>query len=197
MVRKAQEDHLVIGFFGSGEVSSEAVEGHLDDYLATQPDNVTFVVPIVKTMWTDTLAAVVEYAIEHDIPYEAVHDEVSAKARNLSKYLKGATKTDLGARIGQKITNRLLAAGKENPENALLAIAWDDDDKELHDVCAKVTAADIVSPRLGRRRLRRGRLLRRGRREAGGAGGGVQGPAPCQQRHDERGGQRRTRRRRR
>lgn len=143
MVRKAQEDTLTIGFFGSGEVSQESVEAHLDDFLSTQPEKVTFVVPVVKTMWTDTIQWIIEYAQEHDIPYVAVHDEVSGKARNLGKYLKAAAETDEGAKIGLKISNRIISAGKDNKDEALLGMAWADDDKELNDVCERIAKAGI------------------------------------------------------
>lgn len=140
MPRKSKEaGPLTIGFFGAGEMPSDkVVSALLDEYLigkgyATVNDkeeiefgDITFLIPATKERYTDAIIAVVAYAQESDIPYELVHDEVSAKARNIAAAIKGASKTHKVARIGSKLAGELTKR-----DNAILVAIWADDDDEL------------------------------------------------------------------
>lgn len=140
MPRKSEEKSLLIGFFGSGEVKADEVDALLNSYMETAPEDTTFLFPVTKTHWNDTLAAVADWALEVDppVPYIVVTDEESARSRNLSKYLKGGETTHTMARVPQKIIGLLDAA-----DDAILGIAWDDDDNDLQSLCARAVEKEI------------------------------------------------------
>jgi hypothetical protein len=139
MPRKSQEQPLTIGFFGLGQVPEGEIEATLDDYLAEVSNEVSFILPVTKTHWTDTLDAIVAYADAKEIPYQAVTDEASSTARNLKKAIAGSTKSHKVARISQKIITALSSATGD----ALLVVIWDDEDEELEDICNRAVDKEI------------------------------------------------------
>lgn len=142
MVRKSKEaGPLYVGFFGTGKVSDKETDALLTEYLTDKGDEITFLIPATKPSYTDTMAAVVAFAQACDppIPYEIIHDQVSAKARPIAAAIKGASKTHQVAGVGRK-----LVADLAKKDDALLVVIWDDDDTELEKVVNAARDADMM-----------------------------------------------------
>lgn len=146
MPRKSKEQALTLGFIGNGELSANDIASTLDDFIGQRQD-VTFVLPVTKDGMKTSIKAVADWAIENDVPFQAVTDKESDGVRALGKYLKAAAKTHPPVqRVSQKLLNILTSA---SGEVALVGVWVDpneatDDDEELDVIVALADDKEIV-----------------------------------------------------
>lgn len=112
---------ILLGFVGTGASSPENTHALLSDFVDAYGVGL-FVVPVVPTFWNANLAAVLDFANDNHIPYEALITAETAGAKGLKPYVdKAKTKTKV-INTGVSLINAL--AGNAA---ARLIILWDEE----------------------------------------------------------------------
>lgn len=116
-----------LGFIGTGDAAEGTIGPLLDDLIESEGGAIKFIIPVSKQHLTDAMADVVAYAVEKEIPYEAVHDSAAAamKKGTIKDALGGASKTHSITRLPGKVVSLLT-----NADNPKLLVLWDDEDEE-------------------------------------------------------------------
>jgi hypothetical protein len=130
---------LLLGVWGQGESTPDNVGALLDDFLEGA-GNVSprFLVPLDKELTTETITAVLDYAVEKDIPYEVVYER-KPTTRALKTYIEGAAKEhqfddkvtddDRFESTEDAIADNFAVMLGEKPDDARLLFLWAEDDK--------------------------------------------------------------------
>lgn len=134
----AKSNGVTLGIIGTGEASPEAVCALLDDLLTAADNEGSFILPVTRDHFTDTIAVVADWLIDSKIPFDAVTDDESANARNLKKYLQAAETTHNVKGIPLKMTNLL-----EKADDGRLLVLWNDDDGECYDALERASKKGV------------------------------------------------------
>lgn len=134
---------LKYGVMGLAEMDARAITATLTDFWAAANTEATWVLPVTKALFSESVKAVADFLIEEGIAYEVVTDEASAKARALKPYLTNAAETHVtGIDAGTKLVRTLNEA-----DEAKFLVFAQDDDLELE--VATTAAFDFGIPVIG------------------------------------------------
>lgn len=125
---------LTLGFVGSGKIEKKNAFALLTDLIDASGGNAKFILPMTKGFWNEYLVIVSDFAIDNNIPVEAVVDDTTAKMREVKHLLASVRKQHQSAAAAHK-----LAALLEEARDGRLVVLWDDEDEEALDA---VRAAD-------------------------------------------------------
>lgn len=121
-----------------GKVEKRNAHALLRDWVDERGGTAKFIVPMTKAHWNTGLAAVCDFAAEHNLMVEAVVDESTSRVKELAPYLKQVRKQHQAAAPVTKLV-ALLEAGRK-PH---LLVLWDDEDEDALQALMKADDAKI------------------------------------------------------
>jgi len=125
---------ITLGFIGSGKVEKRNAYALLRDLIDASGGAAKFIFPLTRDLWNPALDVVSAYAIENNIPVEAIVDDTTAKTKELKTLLAGARRQHQSAAPSHK-----MAALLEEAKDGRLIVLWEDEDELALDA---VRAAD-------------------------------------------------------
>jgi hypothetical protein len=122
--------NIVLGFAGPGKVSKTSIEDLLGDYLAALPEDaeVRAIFPASDEYLSKTVLMLVDWAVDTDIPYEAIFDFETSKNKAILDDSAEDIEVD---NVSLTLVNRLANAAKRG-EEAKLVVAWGEDDEPVN-----------------------------------------------------------------
>jgi hypothetical protein len=133
----ARSKRLLLGFIGSGELSPKNIKPQLDDL--TEGKEVTFILPATKEHFTDSLAAVADYADDNKIDFEVVTDDTTSKSKGLKDLAADASAKNKAA---SSVASAIVDLLEESSDDARLIVFWPGEDDATDDDHEAIEAAD-------------------------------------------------------
>lgn len=142
---------LLLGVWGLGESTADNSAALLDDFL-DGAGNVSprFLVPLDKELTTDAITAVLDYAIEKDIPYEVIYER-KPTTKALKTYIESADKEhqfddkveddERFESTEDAIADNFVVLLSKKPDDARLLFLWAEEDGEPDEDDQRVLAA--------------------------------------------------------
>lgn len=131
----AKRYDITLGFIGSGEVSEKNFRALLKDLIQAHGKTAKFIVPMTTEHWTDTLAAITEFAEEKDYAIEAV---VDGDTKGAKKHLPLARKEHKAEDVPTALVNLL-----DSTPGSKLIVLWEDDDEVVEEAVVLADEKDI------------------------------------------------------
>jgi hypothetical protein len=128
-----------IGFIGRGEVRPRNVKALLSDLVDAHQGNARFIIPFTLDHWSDGLDIVADWAINNDVPFEAITDETTD---DLEKDAKALLKEASGSQYAKVVPRALVTAlaGEATPQ---LIVLWEDTDVDAGDAIERAAVENI------------------------------------------------------
>lgn len=136
MPRKSKESTLFVGVMGTGAVTGKPGIEALTEQFVEANGPVTFVIPFSDEFFTDSVAAVADWALENEHPVRGIVHTSYDLGEDWLEDLDGPPHET--ALVRKELQKMLLDA-----DEAALIVLWDDDDKECQAACLALNAEGV------------------------------------------------------